>query len=722
MKIGIRLVVIISIFNIIGIGLLAGVTLISSQREIGRLAEEQAYSLAVQGTEEIKNWLGTYVETARALANIMQGYKDIPAEDRREYFNFMMKQTIIAHPEVAAVYANWAPNALDNMDAEYANTPGTNASGRYISGLVPSPQGPQLAAIEGFEFDMVMQVTGGEEFIFEPSVEVVGGKPILGTNICIPVKDQSRMVGSTGIGFELSSIQAIADTIKPLGDGYAMVFSSGGLVAAHPDSALLGKNIQEIDTFGDSLDTALNAVTSGKAAAFFAPSPQGVMHYYAIPFSIGKNPKPWTLMVAVSRNTVMAPVYRMLTISLIIGAFTMILMSFGGIFIARSVSRPIAYTMGILKYIAEGDLTKQIEVHSKDELGDLARYLNWTIDRIKTLIFAIRNETDRLSHTGSDLVSHTAETAAAINQITANIQSIKTQVSNQALNVAETASVTQQKIESNINALEQLVGKQVRAVSESSTSIDQMLANIQSVTQTLVKNVNNIITLSESSEVGHSSLQEVGANIREIAEESAGLLEINGVMENISSQTNLLSMNAAIEAAHAGEAGKGFSVVASEIRKLAELSASQSKTISTVLKKIKLSIDKITASTEEVLTKFELIGEGIQTVTNQEKRIRDAMEEQGGGSKGILEALKLLHELTNLVKQRTGEMLNGTEHVLERNKHLGQLTEEITGGVNEIATGANQINMSMEQVASISVDNQQRINALAIEVAKFKVS
>ncbi|MDR1029825.1 MAG: methyl-accepting chemotaxis protein, partial [Treponema sp.] len=120
--------------------------------------------------------------------------------------------------------------------------------------------------------------------------------------------------------------------------------------------------------------------------------------------------------------------------------------------------------------------------------------------------------------------------------------------------------------------------------------------------------------------------------------------------------------------------------------------------------------------------KFELIGEGIQTVTDQEKGIRDAMEEQGSGSKSILESLRLLKELTNLVKENTGEMLEGTEEVLGENKHLGQLTEEISGGVNEIATGSNQINTAMEQVANISADNRQRIQALAIEVGKFKVT
>ena len=196
-----------------------------------------------------------------------------------------------------------------------------------------------------------------------------------------------------------------------------------------------------------------------------------------------------------------------------------------------------------------------------------------------------------------------------------------------------------------IDKLKGHVDNQSASVSQSSSAIEEMLANIQSVTQTLVKNAGNVKELIESSEVGRSGLRGVAEDIQEIARESEGLLEINAVMENIASQTNLLSMNAAIEAAHAGEAGKGFAVVADEIRKLAENSGEQSKTISSVLKKIKDAIDKITKSTESVLSKFEAIDGGVRTVSDQEENIRNAMEEQGEGSKQILEAVERLNDL-----------------------------------------------------------------------------
>jgi PAS domain-containing protein len=212
-----------------------------------------------------------------------------------------------------------------------------------------------------------------------------------------------------------------------------------------------------------------------------------------------------------------------------------------------------------------------------------------------------------------------------------------------------------------VQQLNGYVERQATAVSQSSAAIEEMISNTRSVTDTLAKNAKNVEQLKEVSDVGRAGLNEVAADIQEIARESESLLEINSVMQNIASQTNLLSMNAAIEAAHAGNVGKGFAVVADEIRKLAESSGNQSKTIGTVLKQIKSSIDKITRSTSNVLEKFEAIDSGVKMVADQEGMIFNAMEEQGRGSQQVLQGIAEVNEVTYQVKDTSRQLLEDSK-------------------------------------------------------------
>ncbi|MDR2717712.1 MAG: methyl-accepting chemotaxis protein [Treponema sp.] len=383
--------------------------------------------------------------------------------------------------------------------------------------------------------------------------------------------------------------------------------------------------------------------------------------------------------------------------------------------------KPMKHMVQMLDQIAvDWDLTRRLELKRHDEIGTVGEFFDRTFDKIKNLIVTIKEQTKKLHEISNSLTSNMTETAAAVNQITANIQSIKGRAINQSASVTET-NATMEQVITNINKLNGHVENQSGNVSQVSSAIEEMVANVNSVTNTLVNNTENVQTLKEAAEVGRSGLQEVATDIQEIARESEGLLEINAVMENIASQTNLLSMNAAIEAAHAGEVGKGFAVVADEIRKLAESSSEQSKTIVTVLKKITGSITKITRSTESVLNKFEAIELGVKIVSDQEENIRNAMEEQGEGSKQVLRSAGSLSEITQQVKGGSNEMLEGSKEVINESQNLEKVTQEITGGMNEMASGAEQVNAAVNQVNEISVKNREAIDILLREISRFKV-
>jgi methyl-accepting chemotaxis protein len=541
--------------------------------------------------------------------------------------------------------------------------------------------------------------------------------------ISVPIipDGSTRIVGLIGINIDLAASQEIIENLKPYETGRALLISNDGTVAAHYDPAKRGISVEEatLSIVGrQGVDNIMDALKTG-THYYFANNGRICAVY---PFYVGAVTTPWILMSSVEESTVLADVNALTQFTIILAVIAITIVAIIIFFVSGTITKPIINVALTLKDISEGegDLTKSITHISKDEIGDLAQYFNQTLEKIKALVITIKRQATALFDIGNELASNMTETAAAINEITANIQSVKGRVINQSASVTET-NATMEQITVNIDKLNGHIERQTSSVAQSSSAIEEMLANIQSVTQTLVKNTGNVKDLAAASEVGRSGLQEVAADIQEISRESEGLLEINAVMQNIASQTNLLSMNAAIEAAHAGEAGKGFAVVADEIRKLAESSGEQSKTISTVLKKIKDSIDKITRSTDEVLNKFEAIDTGVKTVSDQEENIRNAMEEQSTGSKQILDAIGQLNEITQMVKGGAIEMLEGSKEVIQEGKNLEMATQEITNGMNEMATGAEQINVAVNQVNNISGDNKNNIDILVREVSRFKV-
>jgi methyl-accepting chemotaxis protein len=378
----------------------------------------------------------------------------------------------------------------------------------------------------------------------------------------------------------------------------------------------------------------------------------------------------------------------------------------------------------ILKDISEGegDLTNHLEVKKEDEFGDLAFYFNQTLEHISALISRIKDKVNALTNTGHELNLNMSKTSKVIDEILVNFEQMKTVKIRQEKSAAEAGDAVKD-IRTSIDTLHKLVEAQSNSVETSSSAIEEMIANIHSVSKTLIANGRNVDELTEASENGKSGVQTVVDKIQEIARDSEGLLEINLVMKKIASQTNLLSMNAAIEAAHAGEAGRGFAVVADEIRKLAVSSGEQAKTTTAMLKKIKESIDSITTFSNNVLSRLGVIDSGVRTVSQNEENIRNAMEEQEVGGQQLLKSIDRLKELNVSVEKGSEDMTASGNRLITQTNELISNSNEAVNGMNQVLSGAmQQIQTAVNQVDEMSIENSRNFNELKQETEKFKVS
>lgn len=620
----------------------------------------------------------------------------------------------IKNPEASTEDKNAILRSVKNINSMFTNIAFYDRNG---DGITDKGEKRNFASATYFQ-----EAAKGKRYIQDPSVSSVNNSllmfysiPVYDTNrtftgaivAVVDGKSLCNFCAETTIGSNGHPLVINQKTGRTIGDANPKYVEQG---------QVLINNVHE-GGMKDGIEAAMRGESG--VVTFYEANRKKVM--IAGYFPVGSNTD-WSVFCMAPRDDYMSSVDEMLAIMVIASVVIIIVALCLGYVVVHLSIVPLRKVKTNINEIATGnaDLTKRIAVSSKDEVGEVVNGFNKFTEKLQTIIAEIKNSKNTLTEAGDDMDASAEDTAASIAQILENISNVHNQIENQTSSVNQTASAMNE-IMSNVESFDKMITSQSANVSEASSAVEQMIGNIASVNSSVEKMADSFEDLQLEAQNGARKQEAVNERINQIEAQSELLQEANSAIASIASQTNLLAMNAAIEAAHAGDAGKGFSVVADEIRKLSETSTEQSATISQQLGTIMDAIKTVVAASSESSEAFQNVSAKIHGTDELVRQIKNAMEEQHSGSKQIIDVLHQMNDSTLEVKSASAEMAEGNKSIMKEILNLQSATGEMRNSMENMSVSARKIDETGAALNDITRKMGESIDEIGAQIDQFKV-